>query len=671
MATGIDAIAGAPRWWAYLRGELAPREGRWAAVARVTLCSSIVVMLWMLFRIPLAAYAAYTVFLVSGAEIATTLRTSIGAVIAAIIAIAFTLLLYTLDAAEPALRIPLMAGATFLGMFLSRVIAIGPIAFLVGFLLVLTQTLVDDVPDLENLTTFVLWLLLAAAFPPVLVSLVDLAFGQNPTQLARRKALRIFDAVNDALRQGDATHVRAVQADAAALADLRTRAELIDRELRSQGALDLALIESLDELVRITALLPARVPDAVRAPLAAGCRACRDAVANRAVPAAGKASPSPELLLSLDSEARPIVLAIAFAIERINTGLARRYAEEQGETPAETAAPAAKAFFVPDAFSNPEHARFALKATLATIGVYVLYSALDWPGIRTCMVTCFFVALGSIGETIHKLTLRLGGAIIGGLIAGLSIVFVLPNMTDIGQLTVLVAAVTALCAWISTSSELLAYAGMQMAFAFYLGVLQGYTPADDLTVLRDRVAGIVLGNVAMSLVFSTLWPVSAAAQARAVMASAASALGDLLRGSAESAAFGTRLAISRALNRARRLVSLSSFEAGLVPDRSQRRSGEEELLNGLEPLAAAAFVVVNLETGAAADKIAREENAAWLTAYGASLRAAQAPPAPPDGDAAITRMSTLPAETPVTARSAVEAQALLMSKIRDAAVHAG
>ena len=140
------------------------------------------------------------------------------------------------------------------------------------------------------------------------------------------------------------------------------------------------------------------------------------------------------------------------------------------------------------------------------MAAYVIYTGADWPGIRTALITCFFVAQGTLGETLHKLTLRLGGALIGALIGGLCIVYVLPEMTDIGDLSLLIATVSAVCAWVATSSERLAYAGMQMALAFFLGVLQGFGPSTDLAVLRDRMVGIVLGNIVMSLVFSVIWP---------------------------------------------------------------------------------------------------------------------------------------------------------------------
>src|SRR6202012_8371 len=191
------------------------------------------------------------------------------------------------------------------------------------------------------------------------------------------------------------------------------------------------------------------------------------------------------------------------------------------------------------------------------------YTLLDWPGMRTAIVTCFFVALSSLGETVHKLLLRLSGAIIGGLIAGLCIVFVLPHLTDIGQLCLLIAAVSLGAAWVATSSELLSYAGMQIAFAFFLGILQGYAPATDLTVLRDRVAGILLGNVVITVIFSSFWPQSARSGVRAALVDALRAIGEVIRGPWEAAA--ARLRAVEALVRADHARTLSLFELRMLP----------------------------------------------------------------------------------------------------------
>jgi multidrug resistance protein MdtO len=47
-----------------------------------------------------------------------------------------------------------------------------------------------------------------------------------------------------------------------------------------------------------------------------------------------------------------------------------------------------------------------------------------------------------------------------------------------------------------------------MAFAFFLCVIQGSGPAFDLTVARDRIIGIIIGNLVTYLIFVNLWPVS-------------------------------------------------------------------------------------------------------------------------------------------------------------------
>ena len=107
--------------------------------------------------------------------------------------------------------------------------------------------------------------------------------------------------------------------------------------------------------------------------------------------------------------------------------------------------------------------------------------------------------------------------------------FVLPHLTDIGELCLLIFVVSVGAAWVATSSELLSYAGLQIAFAFFLGVLQGYAPATDLTVLRDRIAGILLGNIVITIVFSSFWPQSARSGVRAALVEALRAIAGVIR----------------------------------------------------------------------------------------------------------------------------------------------
>jgi multidrug resistance protein MdtO len=254
--------------------------------------------------------------------------------------------------------------------------------------------------------------------------------------------------------------------------------------------------------------------------------------------------------------------------------------------------------------------------------VYAVYSLLDWPGLRTSIVTCFFVALGSLGETVHKLSLRLSGAVMGGLIAGLCIVFVLPHLTDIGQLCVLTAVVASFAGWVATSSERLSYAGLQIAFAFFLGILQTDAPATDLTVLRDRVVGIVLGNVVITLIFSTLWPESATTRLRAALAEVLRAVAALLRAPAERAAMRRRTV--DALARADEFESLSQFELAMLPGQVHMPA-----LSSVEGVAAAAFVVTSDSVIDVAEARTTSQLADWLdAAAGATAENQAAPPLP-------------------------------------------
>jgi uncharacterized membrane protein YccC len=169
-------------------------------------------------------------------------------------------------------------------------------------------------------------------------------------------------------------------------------------------------------------------------------------------------------------------------------------------------AKAKKQIFVADAFTNPAHAHFALKVTLAAMTCYFIYTGVDWSGIHTAFITCCFIALESTTATLRKATLRICGCLIGGALGFLSILYLVPRMETIASLALLTAAVSGLAGWIAAGSQRIAYAGLQMAFAFYLAIFQGFAPATDLDEIRDRIVGIVLGIAVITVVFRYLWP---------------------------------------------------------------------------------------------------------------------------------------------------------------------
>lgn len=654
---------------AFLREELAPRPGRLGAVARIATCCTIVVATAMLYQIPEPAYAAYIVFFLGRGDTAITLLSGVAGGIAATLATLLTLILYMLDAGEPALRLPLMAGSTFLGMFLMRTMAMGPIAFLSAFLLVITQSVIDDIPDLETLTRFVLWLWVIVLLPDVVTVLVNMLTGPNPARLARQTALRLMEALADALRRGDTPGLAPERAKALELVELRQRASLLDRGLRTRAALDASLIETIEELISLAMLLPRDAAVDVRMGLAEACDACREALLRGVEPpnSAPKRLTEPSLA-SLAPDERPVVVAMQRALHRLATGLAERSGAQL-----KTAESHARAVFVPDAFTNPEHVRFALKTTIAAMAAYIIYTGLDWPGIRTALITCFFVALGTLGETMHKLTLRVSGALVGGLIGGVCIVFVLPRMTDIGDLSLLIATMSAVFAWVATSSERLAYAGMQMALAFYLGILQDYGPATDLTVLRDRMAGLLLGNVLMSVVFSVIWPVTAAAQAREALANALRASAALLLDQVPHADTSRRLAVARAIAKARQLMSLAMFETGMLPAHPAPSAIGPTSLDDLDLIAGAVFVVAEQDPGEAAAETLHSQDAAiaaWFSTCAERLTEGRPLPPAPDPQIIGAALDTLPPESPIEVRSAIEARVMLLSKIERAGIYA-
>lgn len=140
---------------------------------------------------------------------------------------------------------------------------------------------------------------------------------------------------------------------------------------------------------------------------------------------------------------------------------------------------------------------------------YLVFKTLDWQGIHTCIITCFIVALPTMGEMIAKLTLRIGGALVGGTLGILAIIFLMPHLNGVTGLLALVFVVSLLGAWVKAGDERIAYAGFQIGIAFYLTDLTGFGPTSDMATARDRIVGILLGYFLTYAVFTSFWPSSA------------------------------------------------------------------------------------------------------------------------------------------------------------------
>jgi multidrug resistance protein MdtO len=278
-------------------------------------------------------------------------------------------------------------------------------------------------------------------------------------------------------------------------------AEIRDPAVRTLRAERTAKMLVLERLVQSAALLP----DLANAPspsqqarlerVAAACDSFATSTVDRK-----PLEPIPLIPASHQDDAQSALTPVLAQLE----GLMDEFAVAE-RPPADQPASRMR-LFVPDAFTNANYARFALKVTLAAMFCYLAYTAVDWNGIHTCMATCTAVALASTGATIHKATLRFVGSAFGAAAALASVVFVVPHMTSIVPLVLLVAVVTLPAAWIVSGSQRTAYLGVQIAYAFYLAVLEGSAPSTNIDELRDRIIGVFFGVTVMALVFSYIWP---------------------------------------------------------------------------------------------------------------------------------------------------------------------
>src|SRR6266513_1423525 len=197
-ATFVEARSIDSDWLGWVRHELARTGARKIRTAIIVAGAVLCVIISMALQVPELATSAYMVFFISKESKLLTTITGVGGVIVLTIGIGATLLLYKFTYGHPELRIPGMAIALFLGMWLSRALVIGPLGFLLGFVVAVSQSVGEEVPSPELLVRGLLWLCVALAYAIALtVVLILLFFPDTPKSAEHRpkpKSLLVADA---------------------------------------------------------------------------------------------------------------------------------------------------------------------------------------------------------------------------------------------------------------------------------------------------------------------------------------------------------------------------------------------------------------------------------------------------------------------------------------------
>jgi multidrug resistance protein MdtO len=518
----------------FLKKELAPYPGRGALVARIVIAATLTMIIIETFRIPGGVVGALSAFLFSRENLISTARSAIFMMGAFLMGALFIPIGARFLASTPETHFFWVGCSLFLVFFLLRCLANYGVA--IGLALVVSNVVaiwyLPGPPELNVELT--LWNVLATIIGALVTLGVEVVFRAlyNSDDLIEgidtRLALiqDLMACYGQSRPVAPATQAGLAQFAIVGAGSLRRHvargnfAQLYRNRMSTLVSLTARSIDFAAALASAYPSLPAALADRASriSRSLADIRQCLRT----------HGQPCEVTLESQPSPGTPLVSEIESMVSLMPAIFSEENAVDPELEPLEDA-PDTFRIFIPDAFSNPEHLRYVLGGTLASMLCYIFYVSLDWPNLSTSVTTCVLTALTSVGSSRQRQLLRLLGFVLGGVIAGLGAqVFILPYIDSIGGFTLLFAAATAVAAWIATSSSRLSYAGVQFAFAFYIIHLSGFSFQTSLALPRDRALGVLLGITMMWLVFERFFPRSAADEMVRIFVRNVRALSDLV-----------------------------------------------------------------------------------------------------------------------------------------------
>jgi multidrug resistance protein MdtO len=592
----------------FLRHELAPTPERWSATLRLTLACVAATIPVMVFRLHLPLLVMILMYLITKEDTTATLVGTIAGILGVSVGLGLALFVYIVALDVTWLRVCLVPAFVAGGLFLNRILVLPSLGTAIGLPPALAMIVPDVLPP-GVLDRFLFWLWWS----------VVLGLGINlgvQLVLNPKNALdRLVEALSTRLRAVEGVIARILAgpdgmafpqsgppAATLALSGVAGQLQLLKiveiryASLKPYHAELNALITFVDRLLTGAAALgafnPGRLGERLRRRLQRVAEACADvrrAIEQRRWPE--HAVRSPDTTPAGEGHGLlPPLAEMERVLAMIPLALPGGASSSTSERPSADAAERRR-LLVPDAFTNPEYGQFAIKGALAATVCYLIFTGAEYPGIYTSVITSMVCSLSTIGASTQKGVLRFAGAVIGGLMGVFTIIYVFPHLDSLGGFWLPFGAGTAVAAYVNFGSPRLSYCGYQIGLAFYKAVLQGYGPATELKVVKDRLIGIALGLLVFGLIDTQLWPVRAAARVRPSFANALRSMADLARLPSQngdpamvlSRAYTLRLNIYQGFATVQQLVAETTFEPG---------AAEREAMLQLLAEAQAAFLVL-------------------------------------------------------------------------------
>lgn len=537
----------------FLRDELAPYPGRAALVARMVITATVVMVLVMTFQIPYGAYAALFALTISRENPDATLKAVRTLIVSFAVAVTYVLVGAFIFSGEPVLRLAWVLTTFVLIFYALSVVSNYASAGRFGYLLVITIPLWDSHISAEQKVEGLLWAAGAIGLASIITAANEVIYSGiyklDEVTAALLDRLRWIESALRAWSSGNPDQAAERQlARLTVVGTSRMRRDLLRSgyapEVTQQMGAVVSLVGRLVDLAANLSAFPQQEFEEARRPF--GALADRvDSLARRL--AAGTFSQEPEKYS--ETTGLPFEIPLLMDMERTVSDIAEVLKGTESPStvllPAEKKPEPRKRFLVADAFTNPNHIRFAVRGSLAAAVCYLIYNLADWPEISTAVSTCFLTALTTVGASRQKQILRFGGALAGGTAGMCAQIFVMPALDSITGLVVLFTAATVIAAWIITSGPRLSYFGTQFAFAFYLVNFNEFRFQTSLAVARDRVMGILLGLLAMWLIFDQLWGAPAILVMKRAFLSSLRLMAQFMREPVSSGPFDQHAAIEK------------------------------------------------------------------------------------------------------------------------------